>query len=364
MTLVADLDDLGIEGPMHSVFNSYDRIVTAAPRYQLQPNIRKTRVFSYNPPTPALKEECARRRLQLEEGEIMEWLGGLIGHLDSDAAKEWCLRQVEELRVPLFEKALTAQSYASRYRPESHPSLRHPKLNFLSRVLPPSTTTPALTVYDEMVSAFFMKKFHCSSLDQGAKLQLHLPVSGEGGFGFTSSSQLAHAAYTSSLLLAMPRLASLHDTHPNAPVFRRLDSCLAYLFAHGVPTGKHLPSNDCVSSFRESGRNTFKIQHWLTQQLHAAETKAFLSSNDKDPNYLRYTGARLKSAGGSHASDWLLQLQPPHYALSEQEMDYASRLRLGDPLCPPDTQCPKCNKPLSSPGDSFHHLCWCHHVRQ
>ena len=76
MTLVADLDDLGIEGPMHSVFNSYDRIVTAAPRYQLQPNIRKTRVFSYNPPTPALKEECARRRLQLEEGEIMEWLGG------------------------------------------------------------------------------------------------------------------------------------------------------------------------------------------------------------------------------------------------------------------------------------------------
>ena len=97
---------------------------------------------------------------------------------------------------------------------------------------------------------------------------------------------------------------------------------------------------------------------------HLKSSTGFLSSNDKDPNYLRYTGVRLKSAGGPHASDWLLQPQPPHYALSELEMDSASRLRLGDPLCPPDTQCPKCNKPLSSPGDSFHHLCLCPHVRQ
>ena len=36
----------------------------------------------------------------------MERLGGLVGKLDSEQARRWCIEQVEALHVPLFRRSL------------------------------------------------------------------------------------------------------------------------------------------------------------------------------------------------------------------------------------------------------------------
>ena len=365
-TLVADLDDLGIEGPIQSAFASYDKIAASAPQYQLQLNPRKTRVFSFDRSSPVLREECAKRGLQLEEGEVMEWLGGLVGNLESEEAKAFCIRKVESLRLPLFQQALLHPRMPPVIALNIVRACLIPVLNFISRVLPPTTTAPALHIFDEMVSNFVATVLKSNSLDTAAKLQQSLPVSGTGGLGLISGERLAHSAYVSSLLLAMPRLAQIYESHPDAKVFQRLESGLSFLFDHGVPRGRHLPSEvaHCVFSFRDPEYTQhFKLQHWISQQLHSNAARAYLDDKHENPSLLKITDARMKSAGGAHASDWFLHPHPTKFLLSRNETEIATRLRLGDVFCSLDTPCPRCKKPLVVSGDALHHLCFCPCVR-
>ena len=121
VNLAADLDDLGIEGPREKAFTSFEKVIASAPQYHLPPNLQKTRVFSLHP-TPELEEACRVRGLQLEKGEVMEWLGGLVGKLDSEQARRWCIEQVEALRVPLFQRALL-HPQMPRTSPSASPAL-------------------------------------------------------------------------------------------------------------------------------------------------------------------------------------------------------------------------------------------------
>ena len=86
VSLVADLDGLGIEGPADQAFAALDHILESSPQYQLSANLAKTRVFSFNR-TPRLERECIKRGIQLEKKEVMEWLGALVGNLDSEDAR-------------------------------------------------------------------------------------------------------------------------------------------------------------------------------------------------------------------------------------------------------------------------------------
>jgi hypothetical protein len=215
-----------------------------------------------------------------------------------------------------------------------------------------------------MVRQFLQQKLHLPAFDQASLDQLSMPVSRLGGFGLTSAFRLMDAAYVSSVCLAMPALSPLISKFPAAPIMKRLSRSLNILFDRGVPRGKHLPSTaeECVSSFGDLNAHQFKIQHWITQETHKHISAANISSMASvNVASAQRTEARLKSAGGPRASDWLVNLNAfsDRFGLNDQEFQDSFCLRLGVPLCDPSILCVRCGVPFSPEGDPFGHLCWC-----
>ena len=297
VNLAADLDDSASKA-LRKAFTSFEKVIASAPRYHLPPNLQKTRL----PLHPELEEACRVRGLQLEKEEVMEWLGGLVGKLDSEQARRWCIEQVEALRVPLFQRVLLHPQMPRHIALSLTRACLIPKLNFLSRFLPPSTTTPALSLFNSMVSHFFAQKLHAPPLDEGAKLQLSVPVS-------RLEASVSYPVNALPMLRIPPHLryASLSPlflANPDASLFHRLNSCLAFHFSNGVPHGEHLPEAvaDCVDAFSDPSAHSFKLQHWLSQKLHSASVHSFLSNNEeKDSRYIQFSDARYKRSGGPHA---------------------------------------------------------------
>jgi len=364
LNAVADLDDLSIVAPQSLAFGALQKVLSSAAQYQLHPNLSKTRLFSLHP-TPQLREACAQQHIKMEEGEIAEWLGAVVGKVDGEEAKQWCVAEVEKLR-PLFKQALLHSAMPNIIALSIARLCLLPKINFLSRVLPPSATAPALLLLDSMASEFFVEKFQCPPLSEAAKLQLSCPVSHIGGFGFVSNDRLAPAAYLSSLSLAMPAFSALFALRPNSPVFARFKNCLDFLFSHGISHGdQHLPStvSECVALFGKVDAPHFQLQHYLSQHLHKFAVRDFLSNSDLEPAALKSIEYRLLSSASHHASAWLLNpqndLSKANLQLSNEEIRRAALIRIGAPFCDPQVKCPRCKERVIADGDTFSHLCNC-----
>ena len=104
----------------------------------------------------------------------MPALGGIIGR-DSDIILDWTLSQVkshDRLFEAILHPSLPFQSALLMLRLSALP-----RVDYLTRVLPPSIISPALVQFDSMVLDAVVRKLRLpSSLSDEAQSTLRLPI--------------------------------------------------------------------------------------------------------------------------------------------------------------------------------------------
>jgi hypothetical protein len=138
-------------------------------------------------------------------------LGAPIGN-DHEAARAWALDQIRSDNA-LFKamELLPAQSALLLLR-----SCALPRVNYLTRALPPGITRPAMEVFDAFVEETSLKIMGLDhQLSPAAQKQLRLPTR-LGGFALRSLVDISNAAFWGAASAAAPRthmVAELAATH-------------------------------------------------------------------------------------------------------------------------------------------------------
>src|SRR5690242_794749 len=144
-----------------------------------------------------------------------------------------------------------------------------PRLNFLLRTLPPSLTTNACQLFDQLVlgTATHILGLSPDLLTQEALALLRLPLKC-GGFGFRSMVSVAPAAYLGSLAAAASTIASVPRPAHSAPHSPALLTHIAHSYRLIQPGQSHrLPHHaKFISHFARADAS--RLQHRL---CHASE---------------------------------------------------------------------------------------------
>ena len=179
---VAIFDDFNLVGHPTSVLNVYDRLsqVIRPGGLQLRPDKCKVLWPHIAPVSPELDAAILKRGLSLVYG-AMPVLGGIVGL--PELILEWTLTEVKS-HSRLFDAL--------------------PRVDYLTRVLPPSVIEPALMLFDTMVCHSVIRKLHLPSpLSDEAHSILRLPIR-LGGCGIRSLHSVASAAYFGAVAIAAP----------------------------------------------------------------------------------------------------------------------------------------------------------------
>ena len=170
VTAVAVCDDLEIVGEMEPAFRAYDAVVSAQVAEGIDRESDKRRViWIHNEEPPrALRVACAERGLKLVAGAAKQdgsgWKGAIATVLgapisaNKDDIDEWMAKRVFS-HLPLFEalknKELGVQNAMTILR-----LCAAPRLNYLTRVVPPSDLKQGAQAFDELVLESIERALH------------------------------------------------------------------------------------------------------------------------------------------------------------------------------------------------------------
>jgi hypothetical protein len=240
-----------------------------------------------------------------------------------------------------------------------------PKINFLSRSLPPRLTLNAMKVFDELVLRAALSKLGVSSPSDSALKQLALPIS-RSGFGLRRFEITCFPAFWSATAQSASSLAdALRLDQPEAdisslvgPMLKKdLHDCHDHLRDLGVPSLPDdlplemvtVPFPTRASEFWEVYTSPkcrmWKLQRNLTRRIE----NGIYESLKRDNNFPFM--ARLVACATPNAGAWILA-SPSESALRLSDDDYrlAAFLRLGIPQPSLPVLC-SCGRKLAGTSD-------------
>jgi hypothetical protein len=312
----------------------------------------------------------------------MPTLGGIIG-FDTQVMVDWCLAQVklhDRLFSAIIHPSLPSQSALLILRMSALP-----RLDYLTRVLPPSVLNAAMVSFDAMVLQSVIRKLQLPSpLSDEAQSLLRLPIR-MGGCGIRSLLSVAPAAYFGAMAIAAPfilntinlfihappedaspSLSSASSPSPPSPP-SPLSFPLALTLLYSLPISRHL--SDCITSLKQVGippsspllppatpdfwvlygNGKRGLQKRLSQIIHTLSYDD-LRLKTRDP----LAKARFIACGVKHSGSWLNTVpSSPELFLMDAHFALAVRLRLG---LPPQEKLPlecKCGAVLKTDPAHF-----------
>lgn len=330
---VAILDDWSVIGAASSVFTAVRRYEPAAAAAGIVLERSKTIVLwphAHDPPDDVVAE-CNNLGLPLVRGSA-KVLGTMVGCDDTKAA-EWAndvVRAHARLFADLSRHDMPCQIAALVLR-----LCALPRVNFLSRTMPPATTAAALAEFDTMVSATARSKFGIPATATNEVSTLtHLPIR-LAGLGLRSQAATAPLAYLASLAQAAPDICRIISTHTVTPL-STTTAALTDSYDRVTDTGyfdrprpsddPQLPRNtdDFFPLFRDNSARG--LQHALTADVELATYSALYAAASPE------TRARLNSCSAPGAGAWLTAMPTDRvFLMLDVSVRYAFRLRLGLP---------------------------------
>ena len=367
--VTAIVDDVTIQGPFDQAFAAWDVYAEGLQAIDIKLSPGKSRCFwpHTHPPPQAIIDGAEARNLRMVYSAA-ECLGGVIG-LDDEARSQWAQERVLKdsfLFDAIQHSPLSAQGamIIARYA-------MLPKVNYLSRILPPHVSRHALQDFDNrLLSAICFRLNLPFPLTDKALFSIRQPIS-KGGLGIRASEDVAATAHWCAQVQScantdnLPRLPQTQ----NPPFLAARTACFDELRRKGVPT-THPDSSGCLPGdaewellpdhvdntmphYHDLDPSQFKLQREITHQLERVVRREFTESK----NCTERDTARLLSCSSKGASAFLLAF--PSSALlrmADSDVKVAIRLRLGLPPLPAD-QMPRtcvCEARSSVTADPWH----------
>ena len=373
---IAIHDDLSFFGPADKLIPVFNRIKELAARGGLTVQTSKCKFLYFHQDSHPLSDSVTNFIQNncfefIQDATIL--LGSPIGK--APAAVEKLVEQIVTDQQELFE-AISNDNITVH---EAMLLLRMcgvPRLNYLIRTCRPFTTTQSAKKFDQQLLTTATNKLNIPNQTSTNDI-LSLPIH-HGGFGLTRSSEIADAAWFSSIVNTFKHYSSYWRSfiQRNPGYFNRVanDSSssssssitpfsLVEQLEHSIQAihnnvdskSKHLipaSTNEflafCNSKGKRSNYNANATNPHLQKLLSTAiKTKKVNAMKAAMKGNLVAT-ARYNSVSSADSSRWLTVIpSQPEFQLSNAEYRSAARLRLGLPTTnqqPVLTRCPLCLK--------------------
>jgi len=350
---IAIMDDFYLVGSPPDVASAFNHFETALEKDTgLQINYSKTQVLLPEDATHDMRLEVKEQGLTIcERG--MPALGAVVGR-DPDYCRLWLSEKSKTAHTLLFD------SLRHRDMPAQHclTFLRLcmlPRMNFWTRVFPPSVVAPTAGQFDQMVIDTATYKLQLSSLEGEAKKLFHLPIR-LGGLGIRSMLQVSPIAYFSALAQASYTIIqSLPDMKlETSRSHDYMVQCHKSLMTDIKGDDKYVPKT-AAKFWDFYGRRVTHagLQRDITKLVEESRARKLLDG--ARGSKARY--ARLQCSRAKYAGSWLTTpLGNPLFRLANNQFSMAVRIRLG---LPPQDNLPKkctCGKFLA---EDAHHFLGC-----
>ena len=339
-------------GPLDQVTVAMDRILKLCPDLGLQVSFPKSSIFwpsPHAPPPPLVTSFSSDSGIALRTGAL-PLLGSCVG-LDADLLTAFA-DEKPPTHQPLFD-ALQQKGFPVQHALLILRQSALPRMNFLTRTLPPTYTLQACIDFDKRIlqTALRLLQIDPVQLSQVASTLLRLPLR-SGGLGLRSTASVAPAAYLASIAASAHSIASV--PRPRGPALHSASLLEHLKFSFGRLEVKNqnpnlavklpTPSRFLPHFLKQSPQH---LQRTITTQLD----KRLLSSlHDLQSPKLT---AHLTSLAQRSASLWLSTIPSrPEFVLHNDHFRLAARLRLSLPPCSgPPNSCACGRSPL--PVDHF-----------
>jgi hypothetical protein len=221
-----------------------------------------------------------------------------------------------------------------------------PRLNYLSRVLPPAITRDTLVKFDhEVISTVYRKlNMRPTSLTAAQLKHLRLPIR-MGGLGIRALAEISSMAYFACTAAAAPFIKqtlkpllaargiaepAIAATLTASPQQQHVDNAFKHMVEHNnakaLQSGGTFPK-DALDFWRMFSGDTLPHLQRLYTANHESAVMRKLAQDDKT------LAIRVMSCTSRHASRWLTTFpRTPHHQLPNADFEVAVRLRLGAPL--------------------------------
>ena len=389
----ACMDDIHLVGEPSSLMAALHQLQQSLPELNLYINTSKSH-FAYfhsdtHPLSPHVLDMCDNNRIPIEHHSL-HVLGAVVA------------RDEAQLTSALQDTTTSDYSTTPFFRRVASPVLTPqaallllrqcglPKMNYLSRCIPPSCLAPIATAFDDTVVDVAYTKLDVAVNERTPRtlecLRNRLQL---GGFGLTSVLASSPAAYIASIAaLAVSRPTPPAFTSPDdsafslscdSLLFSWLDSSLTQLkddFADlHAAAPRSLPSkaidklpstaSTFFSHFQSNTQLTVQLQHSLVQQAAQLRFDAAVEVARSVGEVKRV--AHLLAYSAAHAHHWKTVIPScAQHTLSASHYIVSARLNLGlrpyHTLLPHD--CASCGTKNAMALDAWHHLSCNGHKRQ
>jgi hypothetical protein len=302
---VAVQDDLHLVGPLKEVMICFDRFADWCKKEGVVLQKHKCKLLlPFNITSHLEMESVAREHGFSVEFGSMETLGGRIGVYtsskdgkfvdDAVTSHSRLFHVISHLPSPVALRLLRVCAL--------------PRMNYLSRVLPPSITSPALKRFDDMImKTLSMATDLPSPLPESTVEQIRMPIR-KGGLGMRSMEQTADAAYLASASQSLQYLPEA-NTRMDTPQIKNMLTSYDKLSLVGVKTITPSNKNKSASFLFPETFSGF-VEHYSTSSSFHLQNNIMKSIESIKYNEYRKSAtpadkARLFSASQPRASRWL-----------------------------------------------------------
>jgi hypothetical protein len=410
VTAVAVCDDLEIVGPIEDAFKAYEAVAEAQRKEGMNRVTKKRFVLWIHnrEPPDRLKDLCELHDLKLIGGSYLEaddsdgddaepqWEGGaakVLGCLFSanwKVTEKWVCEKVQK-HLPFF-RAVAHEDMPAQHAVTLLRSAGLPRMNYLTRTVPPEVVAKGATLFDELVLATLVKTCEISLQEEDdGKLtseskrvvdQIARPTK-LAGLGFRRTADAAPAAFLAAAMQARHAVRQTESAaeEENKYLIERksahhavVDRLMAAIVAGMIPADKMATLSDAnrgkltEAALKQLGKSldglgfgltgdakefckdvdqlwtAKKMQKKILLKCELLEYRALSQHVDKD------TRARLLSLSAQGSSAWTLTpaFEPSHLMTTAEyrrAIHYALNLHQLDSntvLCP---LCKKANTP-------------------
>jgi hypothetical protein len=302
-------------------------------------------------PPPFYNHVCNALQIRLAKGSV-KYLGIHLGY-DEDQIKNH-IRQVVENAQPLFD-ALAHPAMPKQIALLLLRLCGVPKVNYLSRTLPPRLLAQGAQTFDERVLETANHILNISpthnDIPLDTKAQINMPLR-FAGLGLRPATRSSKVAYWSSVAQAAPLLLHYFDNIALQPLVDTLDMIRLSLKDNGMTPDNPVFPLDEEAHLDFYATLDMKLKKNLQNKIMRPIEQRMFANRLARPclNILDISSrARLISASQTNASAWLIAMPTsPALELTDREFIFATRHRLGLPISNAlPGHCPLCNNAIN-----------------
>ena len=330
--VVAYLDDLVIAGDDNLVLGAFRLLQNTAPLIGLQLKLSKCEIIptAGHGSTASLADFPAE--IQRKRNGFFDILGAPVG--DAAHCQEYIRKKrILDIEEKFNELAELGDSHAA-YKILSR-CMGSCKMMYAMRTTRPDCAVAVFSDFDILTRSALERAFG-TALPDLAWRQAMLSTS-EGGLGVRSAALHAPAAFLASTFHTWPLCQEIDPSHVWEGAWAG-----SGVSAAAQMLNRCLPAEDAVDCTEPPTMASTPEQSELSRAIDKQEFHSLLAA-------LQLTHrARLQAAAAPHAGAWLHApaCQAFNLRLTSAEFTTAALFRLGAPLLPNDTWCPKCDQVL------------------